>query len=104
MINLKNIITLNAMRSYQSYELRQVGARECILEKDGAFQGGIEEVMRRCNVLCTPKPLDFFKGSKEKILEVRFISIRLPPYAVLSGITGVLVFTFSRNPSFQKPV
>lgn len=104
MIEFKNTVTFNAMRSCQSYELKQVGARECVLEKDGAFQEGIEEVMRRCNVLCTSKPLDFFQSSKEKVLEVRFISpIRLPPYAVLSGITGVLVYTSSRNPCLEEP-
>lgn len=51
-------------------ELTQIGARECVLEDKGPFHEGIEEVMARCDVLCTSKSFDSFKGSKEEALKV----------------------------------
>eukprot|EP00752_Nemacystus_decipiens_P008019 g7166.t1 len=43
----------------------QIGARECIFEQQGPSQKSLEEVMGRCDVLCTPRPLKQFKGAKE---------------------------------------
>ncbi|CAM9865760.1 unnamed protein product [Ectocarpus sp. 4 AP-2014] len=43
----------------------QVGARECILEEQGPQAAGLEEIMARCGVLCTPKSLQAFKSAKD---------------------------------------
>eukprot|EP00903_Cladosiphon_okamuranus_P008571 g8222.t1 len=43
----------------------QIGARECILEEQGPSQKTLEEVMARCDVLCTPKAPKQFKGTED---------------------------------------
>ncbi|CAM9231946.1 unnamed protein product, partial [Pylaiella littoralis] len=47
----------------------QIGARECIMEEQMPSQQMVEEVMARCNVLCTTKSLKNFKGSKEGVVK-----------------------------------
>lgn len=57
--------------SLPSSFVNQIGARECILEEHGPSQKTLEEVMARCNVLCTPKPLKLFKGARDGVMKVR---------------------------------
>lgn len=40
------------------------------MEEKGPSQGTLEEIMARCDVLCTLKPLKLFKGSKEGTIKV----------------------------------
>ncbi|CAM9768425.1 unnamed protein product [Sphacelaria rigidula] len=47
----------------------QIGGRECILDSDGPRRAGIENVMTRCEVLCTPKPPSTFKGAKDAAIK-----------------------------------
>lgn len=49
----------------------QVGARECILEEQGPQAAGLEEIMARCGVLCTPKSLQAFKSAKDGTIKVQ---------------------------------
>ncbi|CAM9130489.1 unnamed protein product, partial [Hapterophycus canaliculatus] len=47
----------------------QIGARECIFEEQGPHVAEVEQVMARCDVLCTPKPSKAFKGSKDEAIK-----------------------------------
>lgn len=40
------------------------------MEEQGPSQRMLEEVMARCDVLCSPKPLELFRGSKEGAIKV----------------------------------
>ncbi|CAM9615807.1 unnamed protein product, partial [Scytosiphon promiscuus] len=43
----------------------QIGARECLFEEHGPQIPELEQVMARCDVLCTPKSPKAFKGTKD---------------------------------------
>lgn len=47
----------------------QIGGRECIIDNQGSRRRDIEEVMARCQVLCTPKPPSNFKGAKDEAIK-----------------------------------
>lgn len=57
--------------------LFQVGARECVLEENGPHQRELEQVMARCDVLCTPKHLKSFKGGKDEAVKVQALPSRV---------------------------
>lgn len=44
------------------------------MEEQGPSHRMLEEVMARCDVLCTPKPLKLFKGTKEGAIKVGRLS------------------------------
>lgn len=44
------------------------------MEEQGPSQKTLQEVMARCDVLCTPKPPKLFKGAKDGAMKVRHLS------------------------------
>ncbi|CAN0141859.1 unnamed protein product, partial [Discosporangium mesarthrocarpum] len=47
----------------------QIGARECLLEDSGPCTAELEEIMGRCEVLCTVKGKECFRRGRDEIME-----------------------------------
>lgn len=78
---------IGGLNQEQRHLLHQIGGRECLLDSEGPRRGDIQEVMTRCEVLCTLKPPTNFKGAKDQAIKVRLANRQLHLY-LFSGSFG----------------